>query len=332
MSTLRIQMPKGRVMKIRFYTGGTEYEQQALDNAKNKLKEEQANYDNKYEALKHDLSATKEDFEAIKAPLNAAEESVEVASKQLTKAQEEWKLLFESSTNAVNSMNSNYTYISSQSFPLEDELTFQVNSKYSGVGNVLSNLGISNDVSKSLVTLIQGVIPDRYAGLKTNFSLYNRTEGFQIWNGSDVITVQCRIHLVSHGNALNDVVKPLAALLKCCLPTASKTTGQLLAPGPIASTAFNDVFKNDNPMYKSCYIKIGGMSFYNVIFTQMTPTFGTQVDGNGYPLSAVVNVSFSTLSVATQDTVDAIFGTTSIDSEWYSHYNNIDNMVWQDNT
>lgn len=148
----------------------------------------------------------------------------------------------------------------------------------------------------------------------------------RIWKGTSPITIALDFNFQSVNNTLTNVVYPAQALLSMALPSVSnlKVFGQnlplLKAPGP---SPFH--FKQEQEEVKGMgatarqflpglkggdiiTLSVGNHLFFpSVIVKEVTPTFDTRMDPDGWPISATVNVLFETYEIITKEDLENIF-------------------------
>ena len=184
---------------------------------------------------------------------------------------------------------------------LEEDITITMNSSYSSITKGSSPVALS---------LVSGIIRD--AGFKNIAGWVGgqfKQFGFQTWTGTDPLQTSFTVNLVMKNNALEDVVKPALALAKLCLP-GEGTGGTLIAPGPSVLSAFEGEDQADEEIESgkplTCYL--GSYVLRNVIVTRAQPTFSKFIDDRGYPISARVELSISTIFSATTNIIDSMLG------------------------
>lgn len=150
-------------------------------------------------------------------------------------------------------------------------------------------------------------------------------QGFQIWQSTEPLSFSLSLKLYSKDNARKDVWQPSLKLAQLCLPMKSKNsngqTNQMLStlipPGPnltqiLKSGGFNNLSdflaeKTGADPQGTYNIDVGGyVNFLSVIITSANPTFSKQIDGSGYPISATIDLEFTTSEIATTDMISNI--------------------------
>lgn len=154
-------------------------------------------------------------------------------------------------------------------------------------------------------------------------------QGTQIWQSTDPLTFNIDASFEMLDSGLNDVVKPVMALMSMCLPSKStsldKKIGKvnlhlqtLIPPGPNLQTILKNVGVSiDNEAYNdwlntgsrgTYLVKIGkNVIIPKVIITSVEPTFSKWTDEHGHPIRAEVSVEFSTMEIATTDMIANIY-------------------------
>lgn len=183
---------------------------------------------------------------------------------------------------------------------LEEDITLTMSSSFNP---------ITKGSSSPMFTMLSGLLRD--AG-KTTMAGWASGQfkqlGFQVWEGTAPFKTTITINLFMENDAYEDVVKPTLALAKLCLPEAV-TGGALVAPGPSILTAFDngkETEKGSMGKVLTCYI--GRYILRNVIVETAQPTFSKQVDQNGYPISAKIELSITTVFSGTTNMIDEIVG------------------------
>lgn len=189
----------------------------------------------------------------------------------------------------------------------DDDLSFKLTSSF---GNLWDAHG--NNLMTMLSSGSKGKIPSGQFVM----------QGMQIWQSTDPLSFSLGCKLETVNNAYNDVYVQSMNLAQLCLPYKSKNSkGQtngmlatLVPPGPNLIKILTEGFEKISDLMaklnvgeesKGTYnIDVGQhFHFKNVIITSCQPTFSKFVDEDGYPMSADIELEFSTCEIATTDMI-----------------------------
>lgn len=196
-----------------------------------------------------------------------------------------------------------------------------------GGGSIVSNVPISSDISVRISTKYGEVIQVdtenpltklgpaidilRDAGLSGQFI----QQGFQIWQSTDPMELQVAMEFRFTYNAFSEVAAPVEKLLLQVVPSVSAGIGGLIPPGPSVLRALGLTQAQAEERFGGFLnagsdlltVKIGYMTFYEMVITNATPTFSRDCDLNGYPIWAKVDTTFRGSFVANTGSVSQIF-------------------------
>ena len=187
----------------------------------------------------------------------------------------------------------------------DEDLSFKLSSSFGSLWNAHGN---------NLMTMLSSATKGKFAS--GQFVM----QGMQIWQSTDPLSFSLSLKLVTVNNAKEDVFIPALTLAQLCLPMKSKdsngTTNSMLAtlipPGPnILKILTEGYFKDIKDFLaeklgtnsKGTYnVNVCGyLEFISVIITSCNPTFSKYVDESGYPISADIELEFTTCQIATTD-------------------------------
>ena len=198
---------------------------------------------------------------------------------------------------------------------VDSEFSLKTSSKYGTIWDAKPN-NLMNLLSNSIYDATGFALPSGQMPL----------QGAQIWQSTDPIDFDFSIHLDMYSSGYKDVVEPAMKLVKCCLPkkadsmnVGSDTLGvnlkikTLIPPGPNFQDIFNATettvngFNINNKDSSGVFtITVGDyITFSNVIITSVQPTFSSLMDDDGYPTSCDIDISMSTMEIATVDMIDS---------------------------
>lgn len=192
-------------------------------------------------------------------------------------------------------------------FVYDNELSFSVKTSYDSV--VPSG---GNDLLTILSGLTHGTIPSGQFQLQSA----------QIWKKTEPLDINLSgLKVYMKNDAYNDVVYPIKTLQKMTVPRKKEKSliGMLIPPGPDLITILkltnsnkstvNEALKsyNTNGSKGIASITIGNFKFNSVMLTNVDPKFSTTMDSKGYPISAEVDLNFTSVMVPTEDYIDSIY-------------------------
>lgn len=153
-------------------------------------------------------------------------------------------------------------------------------------------------------------------------------QGAQIWQSTNPLTLDLTLYLYMNDSGKNDVMSPALTLVSTCLPTKTDffqmkigntniKLQTLIPPGPnlqaliAASGAVtgNNLLDNFSKGSRGVYtLKLGQhITIPRIIITSVEPTFSKWTDEDGYPISAEIALSFTTMEIATTDMIARIW-------------------------
>lgn len=188
----------------------------------------------------------------------------------------------------------------------DEDLSFKLSSSFGSLWDAHGN-----NLMTMLSSLTKGKIPSGQFVM----------QGMQIWQSTDPLSFSLTLKLVTINNAKEDVFIPALTLAQLPLPMKSKNangvTNSMLATlipaGPnILKILTEGHFESINDFLaklnggtdsKGTYnVNVCGyLEFVSVIITSCNPTFSKYVDESGYPISADVELEFTTCQIATTD-------------------------------
>lgn len=201
-----------------------------------------------------------------------------------------------------------YDFVLMEAVKFQAASTFTQASQSGGESSGFLQTAVNQIASNSDSALVQNV-----GGIIGGGSDYL---GYQTWSSTNPLELQITIGIISNGNPAEDIIKPLKALMKLCLPRVIKSSGSmrtLAYPGPSITNIIgnstslewgSDVADSNSELT----ITIGNMVVDHALITSVSPTFMPEVDEEGYPLSVYVELSIKTNRIMTDETVDALFG------------------------
>lgn len=186
---------------------------------------------------------------------------------------------------------------------LEEDITITMSSSFSP---------INKGNSSPMFSMLSGLLRDRGMNTVAGWASGQFKQlGFQTWTGTNPLKTTISINLFMENDAYEDVVRPALALAKLCLPM-EVAGGALVAPGPAITSAYTGDSESENAeigKLTTCYL--GSYTLRNVIVETAQPTFSKQIDQNGYPISAKVELSITTVFSGTSQMVDEMLGVQS---------------------
>jgi hypothetical protein len=169
-------------------------------------------------------------------------------------------------------------------------------------------------------TVLGGALKSLSGG-RFGFSSQFKQMGFQIWRGTEPITLQFSLEFHYTYNARIEVVHPIERLVETVLPGVG-LAGNLIPPGPsileaISGTRASNTPTSSNaedPNYEELNneitgadtyvnISVGGMQFLGCIIKQAEPTFSKYVDETNCPIYGRVAITAITMYTATKESV-----------------------------
>jgi hypothetical protein len=185
-------------------------------------------------------------------------------------------------------------------FPLtiENDVTLSVSSSF----NPLFSGG---DPIQKLITQIGKAIAS-VGG--TGFGGTLKQMGIQVWESTDPLSLNLvmsfYLGMKNQWDGLEEVKRPIFELMKLTLPSEGKG-GTLIAPGPSPLDVFKGVNEKLNIKTQTISLDLGGILYLpEIIVKEVQPTFGKEIDDNGYPVWGQVSVDIQTLFIATSDLLD----------------------------
>lgn len=178
---------------------------------------------------------------------------------------------------------------------LEEDLTLSLSSNFEQLVGGGSNRGIS---------ALGNVVRD-FTGF--GFSGQFKQLGFKTWTGTQPLSSSFSVGFYMRNNARRDVWEPARALMKLPLPEESDNGIGLVAPGPSLIQALDDDGEPSDEQQTagrriSC--RIGFVRLPSVIISRAQPIFSSEVDTNGYPIWARIQLDISTIFTATTGLID----------------------------
>lgn len=144
--------------------------------------------------------------------------------------------------------------------------------------------------------------------------------GFQTWTSTQPLVTSITLTVSMNTNAKRDVFDPVMALAKLCLPSDGGS-GNLIPPGPAILESLTEENANQPATDDEgstltagrqlhCYL--GNYILRNIIVTTAQPTFSKSIDNFGYPISASIQLTISTIFSATTQMVDDLTNYTEV--------------------
>jgi hypothetical protein len=207
-----------------------------------------------------------------------------------------------------------------------------------GGGPVLIDLIalLQDEISLSTESNWQSFIPSKYEAQPewqaiasaVGASLITRWTSRRVWMGTDPVSISMKLRFEADENAYYEVVIPCLSLKKLCLPTQGPqvdskvrnvvTSNVLFPPGP-------------NPLIRggiggwaggeNIEIQIGlgprpFLYFNSVIVKRVNVTYADRFTSEGYPVSALADITFQTYTVLTKEDLDGVFsGMRTVETE-----------------
>ena len=144
--------------------------------------------------------------------------------------------------------------------------------------------------------------------------------GFQTWTSTQPLTATITLTVSMDSDARKDVYLPVMALAKLCLPSDGGS-GNLVGPGPAilesmteedANQPTTDDEGNKLTAGRQLHCYLGSYVLRNIIVTTAQPTFSKNIDNFGYPISASIQLTISTIFSATTQMVDNLTNYTGV--------------------
>ena len=186
---------------------------------------------------------------------------------------------------------------------LDEDVTLTLNSNFEPV---LGNQSVQKIIS------VLGALSAEFFGF--HFSTAFKEAGFQVWTGTDPLSVSLNVSFRMGSTNKNDgrteVWLPTIALASLTLPQEdpeNKSGIGLYAPGPSMASLFGrnedtEAVGGTDTQYrvKVISIDIGSViRFDNIIIKRAEPTFSSNIDEKGYPIWSKVNLTIDTITTAT---------------------------------
>lgn len=189
---------------------------------------------------------------------------------------------------------------------LDSELTFSIGGEYSTV--------VNNDTSplQSMLSMLVGNINETVGSL---ISGKNSKLGYQVFTGGKPVVLSLNCSIVAITDAFKDVISKVRLLQTLIVPRENSYGMFTVLPGmdplEMLFPGYNSDSRNkdDKAKTKWGYIKIGKLSFYEVLFKDMTVNFSQEIDQTGYPISAKVTLDIETAKIATETLINQIYNT-----------------------
>ena len=132
--------------------------------------------------------------------------------------------------------------------------------------------------------------------------------GFKVFTEAEELTVSVSCSIMAITDAWTEVVDPVRRLQNLVLPDKNSVGMLENFPGPNPLVVLKDYgIINESSVsgtFRDYAVKIGNLGFNHVVFTDVSPSFSTEVDQNGYPMSAKVTITFSTSYIATTNMIN----------------------------
>ena len=180
---------------------------------------------------------------------------------------------------------------------LNEDLTLNFSSSYSKLSNASSPT-----VFKALGGVLSSLGSKKVAGMVGG---EYKQMGFQTWTGTEPLSTSISVRFAMKHDAKSEVVEPMLALTKLCLPYETDG-GALVGPGPSVLSAFEGSAQMGKQQNLHCYI--GNMRISNIVLTRAIPTFSRNTDQFGYPIWGTIEISFTTIFSASVQMLNSIMG------------------------
>lgn len=198
---------------------------------------------------------------------------------------------------------------------LEEDPRLNLSSKY--------QQPVSGETTAAL-SVLKDTIDVVSKGATSKFAFVYKQFGFQIWTGSDPITMSLSIGLFMEDDSYEEVIKPARDLMKVPLPFVINDQGGLGMPGPnIVEGMISSLNGGGLGGYT---VKIGNwLTLNDCVITKVEPTFSKEIDATGNPIWCRLQVDISSLELAHRahlKNIGAKRGESVINQEEY----NLDNV------
>lgn len=202
------------------------------------------------------------------------------------------EILISTSGTAINDNNSENVMAdpniaSGLKLTLDEDINLQLSTNYEQVYSGQGNL---------LVDTI-GSLSRRYAGI--GFSSQFKQFGLQVFKSVQPVAFTINLSfwmgMAEAFSGRTEVVNPMRKLINLSLPREVGDTGNLELPGP---TLIDLISEGDST--RTLSIRIGNIiRFDKVLIRSVQPTFGKDVDSQGYPTTGKISMEINTLFNAT---------------------------------
>jgi len=189
-------------------------------------------------------------------------------------------------------------------FQLEEDINIIMGSSFSSV---------TESNSSAFLSLLSKEVGER---ISKKFGAFTGGQwkqfGFQTWTSTAPMSTSVTIVCSMEFDAYKEVVLPLMALAKLCLPT-DIGSGELFGPGPSLTTSLqkdgiDEIIKDEENKIitagRQLHCYIGSYRLKNILIKGAQPTFSRQIDNNGYPISGRIQLDIQTVYSATTNMVD----------------------------
>lgn len=204
---------------------------------------------------------------------------------------------------------------------IQDNVSLNFSSEYAPLlsGNSNALIDYAGQIAGFLGNKLFGAKPTDMA-----FSSQNKYFGFQQWKGTDpvtfTLTLSLHVGIADKWDAKTEVYDPIMRLIYISLPDENGL-GILTPPGGQLINLLVDQAQSTNnggntqeavpgvtasdPAGKALSIRIGNLVFIpRAILVRAEPSWGTDLDKKGYPLSATVTLDFRSAFSATRQLLD----------------------------
>lgn len=190
---------------------------------------------------------------------------------------------------------------------LTDTLAIPTTASFSGISNSTSftrsllgeGIGwLADQIPESENSFLQSVKKgiDTFGGVVSGM---NVSLGYQIFTGTSPLQVTLSCAVQARTNAFEEVVDPIRRLQLLVAPKVGEGGFVTDFPGPDAMVALTG-----RAAVKDCSIRVGRFGFNHVLIKSVDPTFSTEVDQTGWPISANVQISFETTYQLSQNMIN----------------------------
>jgi|SRR5690606_10546102 len=151
---------------------------------------------------------------------------------------------------------------------------------------------------------------EKIAAVSTGMTSQSKYMSVAIWEGGCVLTFDMPFVFYAFQDAKKEVAEPIKKLMKLAAP--SELAGLLVAPGPrvLNASALMSGDISEAASLGGDFITLHIGNFLRLepcIITNVAPTFSTQFDANGTPISADVNVQIEAYYTITKEDLDKLF-------------------------